>query len=94
MDPRKDGIKNAVQVRHKCTAVFIESVAVFERFAGKPVWEGVVEVFDLKDCPEATRCYAWSLLQKGETQYVVILHRGHAVTPVTAVREFLMLSKV
>ena len=27
---------------------------------GKTVWEGIVEVFDLRDHPEASRAYAWA----------------------------------
>jgi hypothetical protein len=78
---------------YKCRATHVESVAVFERFAGKPIWEGVVEIFDLHECVEANRCYAWSFQKKGETQYAIILHRSPALTPASAVREYLMSLK-
>jgi hypothetical protein len=93
MNSRRDGIRNAVENIHKCTATHVESVAVFERFAGKPVWEGVVDVFDLKDCPEANRCYAWTFEERGEAQYVAMLHRSPAISPATAVRAYLMTQK-
>ena len=38
----------------------IESVPVKERFQGKTVWEGIVEVFELKNHPTAPRAYAWA----------------------------------
>lgn len=33
---------------------------VHERFNGKTVWQGEVEVFDLHGHPKAKRAYAWS----------------------------------
>jgi|HubBroStandDraft_6_1064221.scaffolds.fasta_scaffold214732_3 hypothetical protein len=43
-----------------CTATLAQSAPVLETFEGKPVWEGVVHVFDLAGHPTATRVYAWS----------------------------------
>ena len=38
----------------------VETVPVIERFQGKTVWEGEVEVFDLVGHPKATRGYGWA----------------------------------
>jgi len=45
---------------HNCLANWIESVPVKEKFEGKTVWEGIVQVFDMQGNPNASRCYAWS----------------------------------
>ena len=52
---------------HGCKAVWIKSVPVKETFQGDTVWEGVIQVFDLKDHPTASRCYAWSYVTDEKT---------------------------
>jgi hypothetical protein len=53
-------LRVAVQRLHNCGAVYRESVPVHERFKGKTVWQGTVEVFDLTGHPKATKCFAWN----------------------------------
>jgi hypothetical protein len=55
-----DQLKQAVESMHAGSAHLTQSVPVRETFEGKPVWEGVVHVFDLTGHPTATRAYAWS----------------------------------
>jgi hypothetical protein len=55
-----DELKRAVESQHGGTATLAQSVPVRESFDGKPVWEGVVHVFDLTGHSKATRAYAWS----------------------------------
>ncbi len=51
----------AVTLRvHGVEATHIESVPVKETFQGRTVWEGIVEVFELKGHPKTDRIYAWS----------------------------------
>ncbi len=45
---------------HTCEAKHIEIVLVHERFQGKTVWEGEVEVFALAGHKKAERGYAWA----------------------------------
>lgn len=45
---------------HGAEATHVESVPVKETFQGKTVWEGIVEVFDLRGHPTASRAYAWA----------------------------------
>jgi hypothetical protein len=49
-----------VEHLHKCSARHLASVPVHEVFKGKTVWNGNVEMFDLKGHPKAKRCYGWS----------------------------------
>jgi hypothetical protein len=63
-------------------------VPVRESFDGKPVWEGVVHVFDLAGNPKATRAYAWSSPIEGsdKRRFFAVLHMGAITSPVDAVR--------
>jgi hypothetical protein len=49
-----------IQHLHKADSTWLESIPVLESFQGKTVWEGVVELFELRNHPKAKRCYAWS----------------------------------
>jgi len=44
-------LKHAVESQHGGTATLVQSVPVDERRDSKPVWQGVVHVFDLADNP-------------------------------------------
>jgi hypothetical protein len=54
-----------IQQRHRCEATYRESVHVHETLDGETIWEGSVDVFDLKDNLEAEKCYAWSHFEEG-----------------------------
>lgn len=79
---------NAVQKMHGGTATLAQSVPVRETFEGRPVWEGVVHVFDLAGHPTATRAYAWSSPIEGSTKrrFFAVLHTDRINSPLEAVR--------
>jgi hypothetical protein len=83
-----DQLKEAVERMHGGTATLAQSVPVRETFEGKPVWEGVVHVFDLAGHPTATRAYAWSSPIEGSTKrrFVAVLHTARISSPLEAVR--------
>lgn len=60
-------LQTAIQSKHKCMAVHRESVHVHERLGDETIWEGSVEVFDLKGHADAERCYAWPSFEKNGT---------------------------
>jgi len=79
----------AIRSLHGCKAVWVESVPVKETFQGDIVWEGTVQVFDLKDHPAASRCYAWSFVtdeETGKRKFFAVLHQGPVDSPLNAVR--------
>ena len=80
--------QEAVQNLHKCRATIREIVPVVEKFEGKIAWEGEVHVFDLKDHPTATCCYAWSSAVEGseKRKFYAVLHAWPVTSPVEAVR--------
>jgi hypothetical protein len=81
-------LKEAVESQHGGKATLTQSVPVRETFAGNPVWEGVVHVFDLAGHPKATRAYAWSSPIEGinKRRFFAVLHFGGIRSPQDAVR--------
>jgi hypothetical protein len=89
MDPSElASLQRAVEQMHGGSAQLAQSVPVRETFDGKPVWEGVVHVFDLTGHPTATRAYAWSSPIEGSTKrrFVAVLHKPPVDSPLAAVR--------
>ena len=86
-------LQNAIQHLHGATATHRESVQVKETWQGKTIWEGIVEVFDLHGHPKTAKAYAW-LHDTGDPQQpfqpVTVLHIHPALTPLDAVRAFIM----
>jgi len=89
-------IEELAEVIHKLhgvKATHRESVPVKEVWQGKTIWDGIVEVFDLHGHPKTNTAYAW-LHDTGDPnkpiQHVTVLHIHPALTPLTAVRSFIM----
>jgi hypothetical protein len=83
-----DQLSQAIEKMHGGAAILVQSLPVRETFEGKPVWEGVVHVFDLTGHPTATRAYAWSSPIEGSTKrrFVAVLHTARINSPLEAVR--------
>jgi hypothetical protein len=90
-----DQLKSSIESQHGGTATLAQSVPVRESFDGKPVWEGVVYVFDLAGHPKATRAYAWSSPVEGSAKrrFFAVLHMGGIKSPVDAVRAAIVAEK-
>lgn len=68
-----DELRDAIRKLHGCEADHVETVQVNETFQGRPVWQGEVEVFNIRGHPKAKRAYAWShKTDKGE-RFVAVL---------------------
>ena len=81
--------KLALEHLHNCGAVHSATAPVHEVFRGQTVWEGDVEVFDLKGHPKAKLAYAWSHLDGAKderTRFVAVLEIPPVVSAETAVR--------
>jgi hypothetical protein len=87
---RIEQLRLAVETMHHCKASHEASTPIRETFRNQVVWEGVVESFALAGHPKAKRCYAWSFLDSGETQYVTALEIPPVESPITAVRAAIM----
>ena len=58
---------------HGCDATYVETVPVIEEFEGKTIWQGDVEVFDIRGHPKATRGYGWGHVAGEKDQADAIL---------------------
>lgn len=82
-------LRDVIHKLHGAKAEHIQSVAVREMFGDRVVWDGVVEVFDLNDHPDASRVYAWAHETDdpdNPKRYVTVLHIPPVVSPKTAVQ--------
>jgi hypothetical protein len=88
-----DDLKAIIHKLHGAEATHRESVPVKEVFKGETVWDGIVEVFDLKGHPKANTAYAW-LHDTGDPDkpphHVTVLHVPPVVSPLTAVQAFIL----
>ncbi len=53
-------LQDVIRKLHGVKAKHSKSVPVKETFQGQTVWDGVVEVFNLKGHPKARKVYAWA----------------------------------
>ena len=82
-------LREVIRKLHGVEARHVESVAVKETFQGKTVWEGIVEVFEIRGHPKATKVYAWSHDTDDPTKpkrHVTVLHIGPVTSAAAAVR--------
>jgi hypothetical protein len=82
-------LQDAIRDLHGCESTYLETVPVHEIFQGKTVWQGEVEVFDIRGHPNATRAYAWSHATGKNDQdkrFVAVLDLPPVNSPQTAVR--------
>jgi hypothetical protein len=76
---------------HGATSTHVETVPVVEEFQGEIVWQGDVEVFDIRGHPKATRCYGWGYsADDDQRRYVAVLALPPVTSPQTAVKAAVM----
>jgi hypothetical protein len=86
-------LREVIHHLHGAKATHRESVPVKETWQGKTIWDGIVEVFDLHGHPKTNTVYAWlhdTGNPKMPIQHVTVLHIHPALTPLAAVRAFIM----
>jgi hypothetical protein len=80
-------LQDVIRRLHGVESRHIESVPVKEIFQGRTVWEGIVEVFELRGHPTAPKVYAWSHDANGKKKrHVTVLHVAPITSAVEAVR--------
>jgi len=83
---RLEYIQRAVEQAAGCKAVHADTEAVVEVFRGQVMWEGVVEIFNLKGHPKAKRAYGWGTGEGQEATYTAVLEIPPVTSSNTAVR--------
>jgi hypothetical protein len=89
MKPYLEELQDVIRKLHGVESTHVESVPVKETFQGKTVWEGIVEVFDIRGHPTATRIYAWAHDTddpEKPKRHVIVLHNYPVGSPFAAVR--------
>jgi hypothetical protein len=73
---------------HGVDASYVETVPVVEEFQGETIWQGDVEVFDIRGHPKATRGYGWgyTTTEGGGRRYFTVLELPPVDSPETAVK--------
>lgn len=82
-------LHDAILRLHGAESKYLRSVPVTEKFQGKVVWDGTVEVFKLTGHPSASVAYAWAFdaeEPKPHREYVAVLRVAPVTTPKLAVR--------
>jgi hypothetical protein len=83
-------LEKAIKDLHGVSGQHAGSVAVHEKFEGKTVWQGIVEVFEIKGHPQARFAYAWSYkADNGEQQFVTVLGMPPVSSAQDAVRAYI-----
>lgn len=86
-------LQKAILNLHGCKATYVETVPVTETFQGETVWQGDVEVFNVRGHPKAKRAYAWGHATGEDDQarrYVTVLELPPVDSPQTAVKAAVM----
>lgn len=69
-----EALQKAIKDLHGCDSSHVYPIHVCEKFEGKTVWEGEVEMFELEGHPKAHFCYAWTFKEDdGKTRYMAVL---------------------
>jgi hypothetical protein len=82
-------LRDVIRRLHGVDSRHIESVPVTESYQGKTVWEGIVEVFELRGHPKAKKVYAWAHDTDNPMKpkrHVTVLHIHPVTSPILAVR--------
>lgn len=82
-------LQDVIRKLHGVESRHLRSVPVMEKFEGKTVWDGVVEVFELVEHDRAKWVYAWTHQTNDPAhpkRHVTVLHMGPVTSPETAVR--------
>ena len=82
-------LREVIRKLHGAEPTHIESVPVKEMFHGQTVWDGMVEVFELRGHPKASRLYAWTHDTDDPAKprkHVTVLHVAPVLSAAMAVR--------
>jgi hypothetical protein len=87
---RIERLQKAFNQAFDVETTYRDSVPVIETFNEETVWEGVVDVFDVKAHAHAERAYGWVYNEGGEIEYATVLGVGPVDSPLKAVRAWLV----
>ncbi len=81
---------DAIERRAQCSAVHIQTQPVRLALDGQILWKGKVEVFQLKEHPEAKLAFGWGVPNgQGQTEFITVIGRPPLDNPISAVKAYL-----
>jgi hypothetical protein len=84
-----EALTDAIKQGFSCEVKHIKSAWVKAVIRGKSAWEGLVEVFELKDHPTAKQAYGWCFEVKKKAKFATVLELPPVDSPETAVKAYL-----
>jgi hypothetical protein len=84
-----DELRDVIRRLHGAEATHVKTVPVKEVFEGQTVWDGNVEVFNLKGHAKAKRVYAWAHDTddpEKPRRHVTVLHIPPVISAAKAVK--------
>lgn len=90
----RENLLTAIEQRAKCTAAYLQTQPVKVTVDGAVLWQGKVEVYQLKDHPQAKQAFGWGFenAQK-KMEYIVVVGVAPLDTPLQAVKAFVASRK-
>lgn len=86
----KRELLNAIENRAKCGAVYLQTQPVRIVEDGVVRWKGKVEIYQLKEHPQAKLAFGWGFQNaQKKVEYVTVMGVPPLDTPVAAVKGFL-----
>ncbi len=86
----KRELLNAIENRAKCGAIYVQTQPVRIVEDGVVRWKGKVEVYQLKEHPQAKMAFGWGFQNaQKKVEYVTVMGVPPLDTPVAAVKGFL-----
>jgi len=81
-------LQRVITELHSCSSQHLETVHVVETFLGRPLWEGDVEVFSIRDHARAQKCFAWvkRIGKRKRVRFFAVLANSVVRTPLDAVK--------
>jgi len=90
----RETVQNAIENRAKCPAVYQGTQPIKFSMDGKVLWNGKVEVFQLKDHPQAKQAFGWGFENdKKKWEYITVLGVPPLDTPLAAVKGYVAARK-
>lgn len=80
-------LQEAVERTTKCPVNYIRTVVVKETFRGQTVWEGGVNIDELREQPPQF-AYGWTVADPEE--HITVLGDGKIASPIAAVRAWIV----
>ena len=86
----KDNLKEGIERRAGCKAVYVQTQPVKVAAEGKVLWKGKVEIYRLEGHPQAQFAFGWGFMTaQKKVEYVTIIGVPPLDNPLSAVKAFL-----